>query len=168
MKEIWKPIPEYEGLYSASNIGRIKSEQTTVRRSNGRLFNKKEKILRLCYTVNGYYSVNLSKEGKRKTRFVHRLVLQAFLPNKENKPHVNHKDGNKINNNVANLEWCTPRENTLHARDYGLQGFILNHTSAKAIRVLYENGFKYLEIASMFSISKSTVYSVIKNKRWFK
>jgi len=85
----------------------------------------------LTYTLNnrGYYSVGI----KKKTHMVHRLVAQAFIPNPESKPFVNHIDGNKLNNHVSNLEWCTVQENNQHARDTGL------HKQAKGHKIKYQS-----------------------------
>ena len=85
----------------------------------------------LTYTLNnrGYYSVGI----KRKTYMVHRLVAKAFIPNKDNKSFVNHIDGNKLNNHIGNLEWCTVQENNLHARQTGL------HKQAIGHKIKYQN-----------------------------
>lgn len=106
MKEIWKDIPGYEGLYQVSNMGRVKSLN----------FNRSG-LPRILKTKNrqGYPRVILWKSGKRHEVCVHRLVAQAFIPNPENKPFVNHKDGNRRNNHVDNLEWCTAQENAIHS-----------------------------------------------------
>ena len=106
--EIWKDIQEYEGLYQISNYGRVKS----LRDNKG---NYREKIIKSRPSKNGYIIINLSKNGKAKTFKIHRLVSIHFIPNPENKPQVNHKDGNKLNNSVSNLEWVTASENSLHA-----------------------------------------------------
>ena len=98
--EIWKPVVGYEGLYEISNMGRVKSIK----------FNK-EKILFLQKDKDGYLRSGLRKMGKLKKYFVHRLVAEAFIPNPNNLPIVNHKDENKQNNCVENLEWCTVKYN---------------------------------------------------------
>ena len=100
MKEIWKDIKNYEGLYQISNLGRVKS-----------LWYGREKILIPVKLKNGYLRVILCKNGILKTYYVHRLVAEAFLDNPNNLPQVNHKDENKQNNNVENLEWCTNEYN---------------------------------------------------------
>ena len=104
MEEIWKDIEGYEGLYKISNMGRVKSIK----------FNK-EKILFLQKDKYGYLRVGLRKMGKLKNYFVHRLVAEAFIPNPNNLPIVNHKDENKQNNCVENLEWCTVKYNNSYA-----------------------------------------------------
>ena len=99
MKEEWRYIKEYEGLYQVSSLGRVKS--LNYRNSN------KEKILKLNLNKSGYLHICLSKNGKVKAFNVHRLVAQAFIPNPNNYPIINHKDEDKSNNCVNNLEWCT-------------------------------------------------------------
>ena len=105
MEEVWKDVDE-SPLYSISNTGFIKNKRT------GR-------ILSPFMDKDGYFRVHLNTD--RCVRPIHRLVAKAFIPNPENKPHVNHKDGNKQNNHVDNLEWCTALENNTHALKTGLR-----------------------------------------------
>ena len=101
MKEIWKDIKDYEGLYQVSNLGnvrRIKFINNIV---------EKEKITNLKPIKNTYLQVVLSRNGKVKAKNIHRLVAETFIPNPKKLPQVNHKDENKYNNKIDNLEWCT-------------------------------------------------------------
>ena len=114
MKEEWKDIQGYEGLYQISNLGRVKSLKRFV---NIKVFNKaqikrvrKEYILNPVQDKDGYLLVHLYKSSKAKTFKVHRLVATNFLPLV-----INHKNGIKSDNKVSNLEWCTPKENMAHA-----------------------------------------------------
>lgn len=104
--EIWKDIPDYEGLYQVSNLGRVKSFKR-----NG---NSKDRILKPSKNRCGYLQVILYKNRKTETFTVHRLVALAFISNPLNLPCINHKDENKENNNISNLEWCTQQYNATY------------------------------------------------------
>ena len=117
--ECWKPIKDYEGIYEVSNYGRVKSLERVIYNSgtkNG-LYTIHEKIIkqRINKKRHGYCELSLHKNGKEKRFKVHRLVAEAFIPNPNNLPEVNHIDGNKENNHASNLEWCTSKENKEHA-----------------------------------------------------
>jgi hypothetical protein len=113
MTEIWKPIDGTNGVYEVSNTGKV--------RSLNYLGHRVVRELALCFDPKGYLRVALYFGEKRKTQKVHRLVAQAFIPNPDGKPEVNHKDGDKTNNHAGNLEWSTPRENVIHAYKSGLK-----------------------------------------------
>lgn len=102
-KEIWKDIQGYEGLYQVSNLGNVKNKIQP--------YLKQEKIYKKFSNSNGYLFVGLRKDKKRKFKYIHRLVAEAFIPNPNNLPQINHKDENKQNNCVNNLEWCTNKYN---------------------------------------------------------
>lgn len=108
--EIWKDIPGFEGLYQVSDLGRVKRLPVGKQYPSRQTHNN----IRKPHIKNGYYQVNLSKENKVKWISVHRLVAITFLPNPDNLPCVNHKDENRLNNNVDNLEWCTHRYNAMY------------------------------------------------------
>ena len=110
MKEIWKDIQDYEGLYQISNKGRIKS----LKRKNVTA----DKILTPRLDKDGYMLINLYKSNHKTTFKIHRLVAQHFIPNPDNLPQINHKDENKVNNNVTNLEWCSIKYNNNYRNRY--------------------------------------------------
>lgn len=103
---MWKPIPKYEGLYEVSNLGEVRA----IKRSGSRGMSL------AIHPSKGYLQVWLSKNNKVKKFSVHRLVATAFIANPKRKPQVNHKDGNKANNKVSNLEWVTRAEQEAHKR----------------------------------------------------
>lgn len=113
--EIWKDIKGYEGLYQISNLGNIKS----LRKWNGargkHYYEPCERILTPTDNGYGYSIIGLQKNCIRKNHYVHRLVAEAFIPNPNNYPQINHKDYNRKNNNVDNLEWCTSKQNTQYS-----------------------------------------------------
>ena len=111
MKEIWKPVCGYENLYEVSNLGRVKALERYVH-NNGGLQKRHETILKPSGKI--HFGVTLCKEGTTKRRTVHRLVAEAFIPNPENKPVVDHIDTNPKNNRVDNLRWVTTQENTMN------------------------------------------------------
>ena len=119
--EIWKDIEGFEGLYKVSTFGNICSYPKKVTYKDGRVYNYKSKILKPCPNKSGYVHLNLfSSTGDSKTFDVHRIVAIAFLPRIEGKNEVNHKNGNKSDNSLKNLEWMTSDENKKHAWDTGL------------------------------------------------
>lgn len=119
MKEIWKDIKGYEGLYQISSFGNVKSLDRYIINKNGDKQYFPGKYLTQGIS-DSYLKVTLSKNNKQRTFRVHILVARTFIPNPENKPEVNHIDGNKKNNKVNNLEWNTRSENELHAYRNGL------------------------------------------------
>lgn len=110
--EIWKDIKDYEGLYQVSNLGRVKSLK--------RKYVLTDKILIPRIDTDGYALINLSNRNKKTTFKIHRLVAQAFIPNPKNLPEINHKDENKLNNKVENLEWCTAEYNNAYGTRHSM------------------------------------------------
>lgn len=122
--EIWKTIEGYEGKYLISNYGNVKSLIDNNKKA-------REKILKPRIGNTGYLYINLWKKSKSKSKKIHRLVAEAFISNPNNLPQVNHIDGNKINNNVKNLEWCDASYNIKHAIDNNLTNKNLLFKSGK-------------------------------------
>lgn len=138
MKEEWKPISGFEELYEVSNLGRIKSI--------ARLGTKGGVITN--HNNGGYLKAHLYKNGKQYDFFIHRLVAIAFIPKVNGKTEINHKNGNKLDNTIDNLEWCNRSENISHAVDNGLR---------KLKRVgQYKNGILIKEYCNCYRASKES------------
>lgn len=125
MKEIWKDIKGYEGLYQVSNLGEIRSlDHTTIIRDDkkNRVYERRKKgrILKPFSSKRGYLKVTLTKNKKTKDVKIHRIVATTFLDNPLNKRDINHKNGIKTDNRIVNLEWATHQENMQHAFKTGL------------------------------------------------
>lgn len=132
--EIWEYVPDYEGIYQASTLGRIRSlDRYTNHRHGGKTF-VKGMMLKQHISNSGYYRISLHKKCVEKQHSVHRLVLLTFIMNPKNKRTVNHKDGNKLNNKLENLEWATYSENELHAYRIGLKKSFVHIATEKTKR----------------------------------
>jgi hypothetical protein len=158
MKEIWKDIQGYEGLYTVSNMGKVKSHHTYRRAKTGYLL--KEGV-----NDSGYCYVGLSQCGIVKQKKLHRLIAIAFISNPENKRTVNHINGIKTDNEIKNLEWATYSENGMHASKSGLLHtgkYKTNMRIANEIRKVY-NEQKLLprEISVIYSLSIPVVRNII-------
>lgn len=172
MKEVWVDIVDYEGHYQVSNLGRVRSLDRYVKVSNHQVF-KKGKILSQCNT-NGYLSLCLRKDGKAKTIKVHIIVANHFIPSVEGKIFVNHKNGIKSDNNVNNLEWVTPKENSQHASETGLlkkgsdhHSSILTEDDVMYIRSTYKKGeVTQQQLADEFGVCRAHIGAIILRKRW--
>lgn len=115
--EIWKDIPDYKGLYQVSNLGNVRSLDKKQKSGliNNRIITRKGKMLKIQKNKHKYCYVFLSKNSRRKYSLVHRLVAEAFIPNPNNLPEVNHKNGIKSDNKLENLEWISKSDNEKHA-----------------------------------------------------
>ncbi len=164
--EVWKPILGYEGIYEVSTDGNIRNFR-----------NKKQ--LKPQRSGNGYFKVNLCKNGYVRHLWVHRLVAEAFLSNEDNLPVVDHVDGNKINNRADNLEWCSQKENSVRAWNNGFtpqppirsgekhQNHVLTEYQVSEIRELYNAGLhSQRELAKRFSVSQTTIKMIVNNRAW--
>lgn len=153
MGEIWKDIKGYEGVYQVSNTGKIKriGEYSNQFGSTW----ESERILKPSSKENKYMIVGLSKEGKVKNKYVHRLVAEAFIPNLENKPTVNHKDGDRANNHESNLEWSTYLENNIHSIKV-LERDTKNSSDSKTVLQFDKKGNFIKEYPSMREAERQT------------
>ena len=160
MKEEWRDIKGYEGLYQVSNLGKVKSLDHYA--SNGVtdvLY--KGRIIKQ-FSHNGYMHLHLCKNNKVKTVNVHRLVAIAFIPNPFQKTQVNHIDGNKANNDSSNLEWCSQRENVIHGVKTGLRRLKIPRDKFKYIYDEHLNGKSYRMLADEFCVGKTRIAQIIK------
>lgn len=179
--EIWKAIEGYEGLYEVSNFGRVKSLNKYIKNKYGSFSLRKEKFLSINYhktknkkRVNCH--VSLTKDYITKTYLVARLVGFAFVDNTENKPEINHKDGNTLNNYVNNLEWTTSSENQLHAFRIGLQKSRKgedNNFSKLTKKEVIEIKNKYIprlytqdRLAKEYNVKRNTISYIVNNINW--
>lgn len=170
MKEIWKDIKGYKGLYQISNFGRVKSF-IKWRGTDVRILSP------FCITGN-YQQVVLIKNKKKKYLSIHRLVAEAFIANKDKKNCINHKDCNKLNNHVDNLEWCTYSENIKHAYKNGLRKNTNyrkgndNHNSkltmdqVLSIRKEYGKENSSRKLGRKYNVSKTAILFIINKKNW--
>ena len=171
MKEKWTDIKNYENCYQVSNLGNIRSLPR-----NGTI--KHIRILKPYIDNHGYYIVTLSCKNIKKTYKIHRIVAETFINNPNNKTQINHIDGNKLNNNINNLEWCTILENNIHARENNLKpdDSGINNANSKFtkkdinyIRNMYIKGDKIygcIALANKFKVSKSTISYIINKKTY--
>ena len=170
MQEVWKPIEGTEGKYEVSNTGKVRSNGTHVTRGIRELNPKTDKY--------GYQTLTIFYNNKKRSRTVHRLVAEAFIPNPDGFPQINHIDGDKTNNAVGNLEWCTVRHNIKHAFDIGLKeksrlralqiGIESNKKKSKPIIAMDSNGSAYefvsiSEASRKLNISRANIQQVLKN-----
>lgn len=171
IKEEWKPIKEYEGVYEISNFGRVRSVDRIgyQRHYSGGLskYHFKGKEIKPNTRHNGYICVSLHKNGVQKTFNIHRLVALHFLEKPEGKEYVNHKDSDPTNNNVNNLEWCTQSENIQYAYDQGRK--IPPHTRKIGQYGLHGNFIKEwnseAEISRSLNIPQGNIYKACRGLR---
>lgn len=160
MIEEWRDIDGFEGRYKVSNLGRIK--------------NYKGLIMKFQINHGGYERLTLRHDDHKDYDFtVHRVVAKAFIPNPENKPQINHIDGNRCNNNVENLEWCTHSENMLHAFKLGNkdQSGVHNNMAKiteKIVKDIRKRAKTELQkdLAKEYGLSKANVCLIVNRKTW--
>lgn len=169
--EIWRPIPDFIDIYSASNIGRIKSHR---RPRFGKLGFLSERLLKIKNNSNGYPTVRIWRDCVGKSWTVHRLVLLAFVPNPSNLPWINHIDGNPMNNRLENLEWCSMSRNAQHAYDIGLKQKMLGSSNGRAklteedVRAIRGLAGKatQVELGKIYGVSQAQIGLIIRRDFW--
>ncbi|MEY3419854.1 MAG: hypothetical protein RIR48_134 [Bacteroidota bacterium] len=173
--EVWKDVIGYEGYYQVSNLGRIKSlERKRIGLKDQKIRIYKELILKQKLNIHGYFEVCLYLKNSSKYHKSHRIICQAFLPNPENKPQVNHKNGVKTDNRLENLEWATSSENTKHSFDNGFQKPSLGEKNGHSILnekdvLMIRSGqlkMTQRQMASFFNVKPSTINCIIKRRNW--
>lgn len=167
LKEVWKDIKGYEGIYQVSNLGKVRSLDRIVTYSNGAKHKHLGSIINGYISHKGYRRVELSKNGKTIKFSVHRLVAKTFLPNPKNLPQVNHKDEDKTNNRVDNLEWCTCKYNNNYGNrtKSSVQTYKHNSSIGKHVLRCDMNGNTIQEYRSTYEVEKlfGSSHSYIKH-----
>ncbi len=173
-QEIWKDVVGYEGLYQASNLGNIRS---LTRFTKDKRYDVKKtlkgKLLKLTKREDGYLIITFRKNKTAKKFRVHRLICETFIENIENKPCVNHINGNKTDNSIKNLEWCTYKENMIHAFETGLspsgeKHYIskLNNEQVLEIKQILKKDYILKDIAKKYNVTHTCIIQIRKGKSW--
>lgn len=163
LTEIWEPIID-NAYYEVSNLGRIRSVDRTMPYKLGTFRSWKGKIISPSKSNSGYLQVTLYDGSNKKIKFIHRAIAESFLPIGENmsdvKINVNHKDGNKLNNHIDNLEWVTCSENIKHAINNGLIKRKVDKFDYLHIKLLLECGLKKAVIARGFNVQRAYISKI--------
>lgn len=175
--EEWKDIYDYEGAYQISNLGRVRSLPRKIIYSNGKIIHYHGGLISTKERKKDkYWTTCLCKNQIEQTMYIHRLVALHFIPNPKNKPEVNHKDGDKSNNKVTNLEWATESENNKHAHEIGLNSS-LKGADSKFAKLTWENvfeirrmwesgGYTQTEIADIYNVGGPNICNIVNFKTW--
>ena len=167
MNEIWKDIPNYEGYYQVSNLGRVKSLDRIITYSNGKEVYTKGKIIKQSKDSHNRLRLILNKNGKKKNYFVHSLVALAFIGERPKDYVVAHCDGNNKNNDLSNLRYDTVRENSIDVFRHGQRIVTgkLSNEEVLEIRKLYKTGdYTQVDIAKMYNVRHCTISKIIRRE----
>ncbi len=165
--EEWKDIPEFEGIYQVSNLGRIRSlDRTFISKKDKRTWHIAGTIGTPALKSTGYPHKRFKHNGFIKGYIIHRLIAQLFIPNPLNLPEVNHKDGIKTNNKVDNLEWVTQRENMRHAAKSGLLPRKLTPEQVIQIRKDFKNGKHKNDLSKEYKVTVPCIHSLVTGRTW--
>jgi hypothetical protein len=170
IEEIWKSL--VDGAYEVSNLGNVRSLDRDVIFS-GKLGVRKGQVIRQALSGDGYLNFHISVNGIAKAIKTHRAVAQLFIPNPDNKPQVNHKDGNRVNNIFTNLEWVDQYENMAHACINNLvkngedcKQAVLCESDIPKIRQLIASGLTNYAIGKMYNVNQGTIWGIKTGKNW--
>lgn len=176
MREIWKSVVGYEGYYEVSNTGSVRSIDRIVKTKKAKSGTSFLKGVYLKPSViKGYPMVVFSVGNKRVGKKIHRLVAEAFIPNPKNKPQVNHKNGQKEDNSVENLEWCTSLENIRHSFEKGLNSgkkgekhplSKLKKEDVINIRLLHKHGVLSTMLSEYYNVHQKTIRNIVNKETW--
>ena len=159
----WAPFPGFEGSYEVSDDGQVRSITRTIVRSDGKKLTIKGRTMKLITNMCGYRRANLKVNNKSYMRSVHRAVAIAFIPNPENKPEVNHIDGDKTNNRVDNLEWVTEKENVAHCIANGLRPHITYEGKKQPVLIDGDKRFdSFADAARFIGCTRQNISYAIK------
>lgn len=168
MDEEWRPVVGYEWIYQVSNLGNVRS----IDRIDSRKHKRVGVVLKRMIDSHGYYEVNLCKNGRVKPTQVHKLVMRAFVGERPDGCDINHKDGNKTNPSVDNLEYVTEGYNVQHAFDHGLNHgrkgqkhhyAKFTNEQAKEVREIYaRGGISHKELGKIFGVSASSISDIVR------
>lgn len=177
MKEEWKKVVGFESLYEVSNLGNVRTVSRISKATEGRYKGQEVGLKLFKPTIaqnTGYLKITLTKNRIQTTPLVHRLVAEAFLEKITGKDEVNHKNGNKLDNSVSNLEWVSRKENIQHAVKNGFRAdvngtknpmSILTNEMVKEI-FLDNSGLKWKDLGKKYGVSYMAVYDIMTGRRW--
>jgi len=171
IQEKWLPCPGFETSYEVSNYGQVRSIDRYIYRRNGLV---KGQLIHFDFNKKGYPQLRLYNKNKKYVRNQHRLVALAFIPNPNNLPQVNHIDGNKMNNHISNLEWCTNSDNMKHAYKLGLKcskgennsNSKITDNQVTQIKLIYNTGKSSKYISEDLNVKLHIVRQIISGKSW--
>lgn len=171
---MWRPVKGFEDRYEVNEAGVVRSLGWIDTRG----IRREPQVMKPHLWKMGYYGLVLSGREKKVARYVHRLVAEAFIPNPHGKPFTNHKDGNKTNNHLSNLEWCTHAENVRHAHLIGLippspigpgeksPSAKLTEEKVLEIRRRLATGAQHQELADEYGVAKGTIGFIARRETW--
>ncbi len=171
VSERWKPIPGYVGLYSVSNLGRVRSHDRECGARNGGLAIRKGRVLVACVKDGRYHAVTLTKPGAREQIAIHSLVLRAFRgPQPLDKPHTRHRDGNKANNRLTNVCYGTAQDNADDRQKHGtvLRGEANANAklNAQKVRYIRSCALPITVLGALYGVYPATIHAARVRKTW--